>query len=239
MRLRRKTERLKPLERPRLRRRRVPALDDRVHPGGQAPLRRDPRGEQPDRSGGGVARVGEERLAGRLPVGVQLPERRAGIEDLSARLERRGLQDAQRDGANRAHVVGDVLAAEAVPARRGAREYALLVAERYREAVDLQLCDVTGRLLSERAEDAGAPGLRFFPGIRVLEREYRDRVLDGSESLGGLASHATRRRVGGREIRMESLDGGELGHQTVELGVGDLGTRIDVVQPLVPEDLGA
>ena len=47
-----------------------------------------------------------------------------------------------------------------------------------------------------------------------------------------------RRRVGRDELRPRRLERLQLPHERVELRVGDLRPRLDVVEPLVPADLG-
>jgi hypothetical protein len=53
--------------------------------------------------------------------------------------QRRDVFDAQRDLADRAQVVGDVLADLAVAARGAALQYAVAIDEADREAIDLRL----------------------------------------------------------------------------------------------------
>ena len=120
---------LEPLDRP-----------DPVRPHRQRPRGRQRRVELADRAGGRVARVREGRLAGLGALLVQARERRQRQVDLAAHLEqRRRVLHAQRDRADRAQVLGHVLADLAVAARGAAHEHAVLVHERDREPVDLRL----------------------------------------------------------------------------------------------------
>ena len=84
------------------------------------------------------------RLVRVFPLLVHAFEGRARQVDLAAHLEaaRHVLLEAERNGPDRAHVAGDVLAPDAVAARHAADEHAVLVGERDAEAVDLQLGDV-------------------------------------------------------------------------------------------------
>ena len=133
----------------------------------------------------------------------------------------------------------DVLSALPVAARRSAHEGAALVAQRDREAVDLQLGDEAPGLLAQHPRVAREPRLGLLPRVGVLEGEHRLRVHDRLESLGGLAADAARRRVGGRELRVRGLERLELAHQPIELGVGDLGLVVDVVEPLVAAEISS
>ena len=128
---------------------------------GERTPRGDARIELAQRTGGGVARIGEGRLARRGLPGVQRGEIGMAHVDFAARLEnaRRALQ-AVRDRLDRAHVGGDVLALEAVAARRRLDELAVFVAQIARQAVDLRL----GRQGERRVRpcpESGAPGRRI------------------------------------------------------------------------------
>ena len=85
----------------------------------------------------GLANVGSPGLGALL---VQAGERGEREVDLSAHLQqRRRVLDPQRDGADRAQVLGHLLAHLAVAAGGAAHEHAVLVDERDRQAVDLRL----------------------------------------------------------------------------------------------------
>ncbi len=135
--------------------------DDLIGEGTQSPPRDGGRVEGPDRAGGGIARIRERRLAGRLALRVHAGEGRPRQVDLAANFDERrclaGFPESQRNGANDAHVGRDVLAPDAVAARHAPRQPALPVGQRDAEAVDLQLRHVrqrgVGRLV-ERAADA-------------------------------------------------------------------------------------
>ena len=108
-------------------------------------------------SGGGVARVGEGRLARLDEARVEVGEGRRREEDLAADLDELGhvvAAQARRDAADRAHVVGDVLSRAAVAAGEGAHEPALLVEQVDRETVDLELGEDSARPPRRRARPA-------------------------------------------------------------------------------------
>ena len=124
----------------------------------QRPGRGDPGVLLPQRAGGGVARVGERRLARLDQRGVELGERLDREEDLAADLDARSgwpvAGEPVRDALDRADVVGDVLAGAAVAAGRGPHQPAVLVEQVDGQAVDLQLAQVV---------DVGAAGVARRP----------------------------------------------------------------------------
>lgn len=90
---------------------------------------------------GGVAWVGERRLARLDEARVEVGERRRREEHLAADLDEVGHVVARQtlgDALDGAHVVGDVLAGAAVTAGQGTHEAPLLVEQVDGQAVDLQ-----------------------------------------------------------------------------------------------------
>ena len=157
-----------------------------------------------ERAGAGVARVGVEREAGLLALGVDPGELGLGHEDLAAGVERRRLGERSRDRLDRPEVRGDVLAGRAVAAGRALDEAAALVAQRDREAVDLELRDVAqvrrrlrGRRQAEAAPDARVERPQLVVAERVGEREHRPAVADLVERRADRAADALGRRVRG------------------------------------------
>ena len=189
---------------------------------------------------GGVARVRERLLLGRLALRVDRQEAGAGQVHLAARLERVGHvlpPELERDRADRARVRGDVVAAHAVAARHGTREPPLLVVERHREPVDLQLRDVGDLALPDRPEDALLELAQLFLGVRVVEAQHRDLVHEGRELGRGPLPHALGGARGRDEIGELGLQLAQLALERVVLLVGDLGLREHVVEVLVAADL--
>src|SRR4029079_16602449 len=89
-----------------------------------------------------IARIGEDLLAGGRALGVERHKRGALHIDFAADLD--DLRPAAggelfRHGLQRADVDGDILAGNAVAARRTEHESAILVAQRRRKTVDLWL----------------------------------------------------------------------------------------------------
>ena len=147
-----------------------------------------------ERSGRGVARIGEKRLPGRLAFGVDLVERGVGHQYLAAYFERVGPVVAPEPEGHCPHgadVGRHVIALRAVAARHGAQQPAMLVGERYGRAVELQLADEFRgtRLLLDPLDEL----VQLVRRIGVAERKHRKPVLHASELRGDVASDAYRR----------------------------------------------
>ena len=157
----------------------------------QRPGRRDPRVLLPQRAGGGVARVGERRLARLDERGVELLERLDREEDLAAHLQPGrhavpglatggGLQGA-RDLGDGADVVGDVLPGAAVAAGRGPDQAAVLVEQVDRQPVDLELAQVAHLDAADVAPGPLGPGGDLLLAEGVVQAEHPLDVLDRRE----------------------------------------------------------
>ena len=132
---------------------------------------------------------------------------------------------------------------DAVAARDAAHEAAVLVGQRDAQAVDLELGDVRRARCpparSSAAAEARVELAQLVLAVGVVEAEHRRQVRDRLEALGGPAADALGRRVGILQLGMRLLERRELAHQRVELGVGDLGSVVDVVPLFVVADQGA
>ena len=213
-------------------------LEELVAPGRQEPAGRDLRVLLAERARAGVARVGVERQARLLALGVDPGELGLRHEDLAARVERRRLLQPVRDRLDRPQVGRDVLAGRPVAPGRALDEPAALVAERDREAVDLELGDVA----AAPAAGSGAAG-------RPRPRRTRVSKARSSSWLKALPSDSIGRRwrtssnvaliapptrwVGESDVissGMGGLEGDELAEQRVVLGVGELRRVLLVVE---------
>src|SRR5439155_5895013 len=134
----------------------------------QATAARDLGVELAQRARGGVARVGESGLARLLALAVELYEAGLGEIDLAAHLHEPGpalSREPQRHVHHGTEVGRDVLADQAVPARRADHEESLLVRKTQGGAVDLHF---------ERI--AGGANLRDEPGVEIGRASCRERV---------------------------------------------------------------
>ncbi len=185
-----------------------------------------------------VARVHEHAETGLEALLVEPLEGRERQVDLAAHLDERGprvARETPRQRVDRAQVRRDVLADQAVAARRAAREYAVAIDERDREPVDLRLGDVGDVVvepaLGEQAPRARVPCGQLVAIARVGEREHRLQVLGGREPLGGARAHALRRRVGRSQLGLPLLELHQLAVERVVLRVRDLRLVELVVEP--------
>ena len=143
--------------------------------------------------------------------------------------EHPGVRPQRADGAQ---VAGDVLAHRPVPAGRARLEFPGTVHELHRQAVQLGLADVFDRGAGGEIEQPVDPGvelLELLVARHVPEREHRLPVLDLGEPVPRLPRDAPGGRVVGGERRVRLLEGEELPHEPVVLGVGEGRVVEDVV----------
>ena len=187
-----------------------------------------------ERSGCGVARIGEELLAGSLALCIQAIERGVRHQHLATNLEVVGVVIAlehQRHRADGAHVGRHIVAHRAIASRYGTQKAAVLVCERNGRTIELQLADhLDGAHLLLGTHDKFA---QFLHRIGIREREHRVAVRHARKVGGAVATHAHGWRVGVGKFGMCSLQVLQLAHHTVEVEVRNLGRIIDVVEAVV------
>ena len=186
-----------------------------------------------------VPGIGEEGLAGLLAAAVDLAEGGEGQVDLAADLDLAFLGDDERQRADGLDVGADVVAADAVAAGDGPGELAVPVEDGDAEPVDLELGRVGDRAVAQDLADAALELPDLVLVVAVVDAEHRRPVDDGGEALDGLLAHPLGRRFGRHQLGEAGLEAAQLGHEAVELGVGDLGIVVDVVFPLVADDVAA
>ena len=210
----------------------VPKL---VHPDRQLTLCGCGRVLLPHRTGCGVARIYVRALAELGLSLVQLVECGHRHVDLAANLHnrRRLTPQQQRHRADRAHVGGDVLADLTVAAGRRFDQAPILIGERDRQPVDLQLARVRIRFLAEEPDQTLLPCFEILQVLHVVEREHSLAVGHRGEQIGCGAPEPLRGRVRCHQLGMLGLDGLQLTEQRVELDVCDLRIIEDVVAVVV------
>ncbi len=178
----------------------------------QRPRRRDARVLLPQRSGGRVARIGENLLARfRLPL-VEREEVLLGHVDFAAQLaDRRNFPALElvRDLLHRPDIGGDVLALEAVAAGGGFDQLPVLVAQRHREPVDLRLGGERDRLVLLEIEEAAdaRDEIGDLLGVeRVLQRQHRHRVAHLGEAARRRGADLARQALQRAQVRERFLD---------------------------------
>ena len=131
--------------------------------------------------------------------------------------------------ADRAQVLGHVLADPAVAAGRAADQDAVLIGERDRQAIDLRL----GRVAELRGGDveplqvvgqAGLPGAQLLLVAGIAEREHLLGMLDLLEAVQRRRPDPLRWRVRRVQLGVLGLDRAQLIEQRVVFVVVDLGS---------------
>ena len=151
-------------------------VGEKIH----APFRRDVRIQLANCAGREIARIGERRQPVLFPFLIDLLERRGGHEQLAAHLKvgwnasllQPLFRDRQRDRAHGAHVERDIFADRSVAARHAARQFAILIDQRQRHAVEFQFADVVHIAATGKFVDAPFPVAQFFLVVGVVERQH-------------------------------------------------------------------
>ena len=185
-----------------------------------------------------IARIGEDGIAGCLLPLVERQERLLGHVDLAAHLadiRHVAAFEFLRHVLQRADVGGDIFADRAVAARRGRDEFAVFIAQRHRQPVDLRLGAEGDLVVFAQFQEAANAGdeiddVLFRKGI--VERQHRHRMAHLGEAPGWLRSDFLRRRIAGDEFRKSGFDGIEALAQRVVVGVRNL-RRIFLIIKLV------
>ncbi len=216
-----------------------PVGEEIVEEDAQAARGHDLGVEKPDGAGRGVARVGEEGLAGLLALPVDLAERREGEVDLAADLDLAPGLDDERQGADGLDVAAHVVPPDAVAAGDRPGELAVPVDDGDAEAVDLELGRVGDGLAGEELADAVVELADLVVIESVIDAHHRGPVGDAGEALGGLLADPLCRGLRRHQSGEAGFEVAELADKAVELRIGDLGIVVDVIFPLVEEDLPA
>ncbi len=197
----------------------------------------------PQRAGGRVPRVDEQPLAGLGLAPVELLEGGDGHVDLAPHLDHLrwradGPVEPIGDVGDGGHVGGDVLAGAPVPSGGGLDEPAVAVGEGDGQSVDLELAD-EGGVRRGPAWPAGRPRPASSSGLKALSRLIMGtRWTTGANRAEGAAPTVVVGESGHHQVGMVGLDGPQLAHQGVVLGVGDLGVVEPVVAVVVVGDQG-
>ena len=188
----------------------------------------------PDGAGGEVAGVG----VGNLHLSVDLVEGGLRQVDLSPHRHRGGRGNREGHARDGLHVLGHIVADEAVAPRKGAVEQTVFVVEDDRDAVDLLLDDdadlllpLLFGLLNPREQLGGA--------IRFVQAEHRDGVFALGERGVEVAAHPLCRAVRLPQFRVGRFQGDQAVEEAVVFEVADLAVSIDIVGALVFGEEGA
>ena len=139
----------------------------------------------------------------------------------------------QRQGADGARILRDVLAHSAITAGDRLHELAIAILGRHGKAVQLQFGDVlelgAAQKLAHPAVEIAQLG--FIQG--VVQAQHRRAVRHLDETLARLAAYALGRGIGRQQLGTLRLQIAQFPHQCVVFGVADSGLVQHVVQALV------
>ncbi len=198
----------------------------------------------PQRAGGGIARIGEYLAAG---FGLALVEREEGVLghiDFAAHLAHRRhpfALETVRDVLERFHIGGDVLALGAVAARRPGDEFAVFVAQRHRQAVDLRFGvedDLVVLGEPQEAADAADEIDHVFVGERIVEGEHRYGVPHLGEARRRRRADPLGQAFQRPQLREPRLDRRITLAQRVVGRIRNGRRVVLIIAPVVPGDLG-
>lgn len=232
-------------------------LGDGVDEGGQIALGRDGGVLLAQRSGGGVAAVGEalleRELAARALTGVNLGvvehdlvvleadgvvealEGGAGHVDLAAHLDGlRKAHGATLDGKVFGNVLDlhdvcrHVLTHAAIATGGGSYERAALVGERDGGAIDLELAAI-GQAMTHCLARAAQPLVELVKVHRIIQRVHAVLMLGWRELLGHAAADGLGWRIGRLQLWVAALELGKLAIERIVDRIGKLGGILEVV----------
>jgi len=112
----------------------------------------------------------------------------------------------------------------------------VLVKQRHAEPVHLGFTDILEIHSGKHPLESSLELLKLGDVHGVVQREHGDLVLDGGEGLHRLARNTLGRAVGRDQVGVPGLEILELSHETIVLGVGNLGLGQDVIEVVVAVD---
>ncbi len=203
-------------------------------------------GLHPQAPGGGIARVSEKRQAGGGPVGVDLGKAVLTDDHFPPELDPLETEltefSRQRDGADHAGIVGDLLAQHAVTPSGGPHQFIIFVDQGDGSPVELRLHGVgqRGRLVHVQHPLHLPVELRQIFGIvAVAQAEHGREMGHGLKITREIAAYPLARAVGGYQVGVFFLQIEEHPVEPVVFGIREQGIVLHVVAPLVEAEEGA
>ena len=178
----------------------------------QGPRRRDRDVLLAQRSRRRIARIGEHRIVGFRLLPVQLEKILLEHVDFAAHFACRGNVAAfqrVRNILDGAHIGGDILAGKTVAARRRADQFAVFVAQRQRQAVDLRFGDECWNVFGiefEKAPDALDEFRHLLVAESITQRQHGNGMLYFRKAARRRSADLLRRRFLTHKIREFRLD---------------------------------
>lgn len=193
-------------------------------------------------AGGGIARVGKERLLVELALAVEALELLPGHQNLASYLKETRpafaleLKRYRFDGLD---IGRDHVTALAVTARHGAHKAPVLIDERYRCAVEFHFAHNIKLFAAKPLAHTAEPFIDLPDRVCVGERQHRVYMLCRLEPLHKVGPHALRRRKGVGKFRMLFLQRLKLFEEHIEIAVGNLRSVEHVIVMVVAVNLPA
>ena len=158
--------------------------------------------QHPQRSGRGIARIGEAGQPALVAVGVQALEGAPVHHGLAAHFELRqaGLH-AQGQRADGARILGHLFADHAVAARDRLRKLAVAIVRGHGKSVQLQFGHVQVFGAAQQFAHAAVEIAQLAFVQRIVQAQHGRAVRHLDEALARLAAHALGRRIGREQAR--------------------------------------
>lgn len=180
-------------------------------------------------------------------MGFRLPPRSlwkvGGEVDVGDRRPKIAATQGERDVADRADVLRDVVAGGAVTAGGCVFQGAIFVKKGHGHAIDFWLQGygdfLTAQVFLEafvKGDELGFGSVRVFQLEHIVDAEHRDGVLDLGETVERFRADALGGRVGIGEGGVAFFEVFEFAEELVVFGVGDFRLGIGVVEPVVVVD---
>ena len=200
-----------------------------------------------DGAGRGIARIGENRQALAFAFFIHFLEGGDGHQHFAAhfKIQRDAgflqpfFRDGKRNGADGADVERHVFADGAVAASDAANQFAVLVAQGQRHAVELQFAYVIDVFPPAQFVYPPLPVAQFVFAVGVIQREHGRRMLRLHETFAGFAADALGGRIGRDQLGMLGLELFQLVHELIEFSVRDFRIVEHVVAIFVVADFVA
>ena len=151
--------------------------------------------------------------------------------------------EGERDVADGADVLGDIVAGGAVAAGGGVFQGAVLVEKGNGHAIDLGFQRYVDILSAEvfpealvESDQLGLRGVRVFQLEHIIDAEHGDGVGDLGEAFEGLGADALGGGVGIGELGVSFLQILEFAEQLVVIRIGDFRFGVSVIEAVVVVD---
>ena len=154
---------------------------------------------QLERTGGGIAGIGKQRLFVELAFGIEFLKTLPGQQDFASHLKLVGqivhTGDFQWHAFDGDDIGGHIVALHAIAACHGSHQSSFLIGHRYRRAVIFHLAHNLAGLTAQAVLGAAQEILHFLDAVAVGQRHHGTLVAHLDKPFGNIAAHA----LSGRE----------------------------------------